>query len=224
MYFFHHHTKQTTDDEFLVKFATRVYVDNIVSINQRFGAIAESNYNADVINLDFGNARDAAKDINDWIKESTNGHINDLVSEDSVSKSVLFLINALYFESSWRFPFNNKTLTRDFTHAPGKKSSRQFMEQTNNFYYFFSRHLNAKILRLPYRGRRFSMFIILPIEVNGLDSVIEKLSAETINNEVWHMDELETRVILPKFKFDTSVNLNGIARDVSEILIFCKTF
>lgn len=198
-------------------------MDNIVNINQRFGAIAEANYNTDVTNLDFGNERAAAKLINDWVKESTNGRITDLVSEDSVSKSVLFLINALYFEGTWRFAFN-KTITREFNHAPGKKSQRQFMEQSGNFYYFFSRHLNAKILRLPYNGRRFSMFIILPIEVNGLDSVIDKLSAETIKNEVWHMDELETRVVLPKFKFDTSVNLNEITRTVRWKLNRLKVF
>jgi serine protease inhibitor len=208
--------KQTTNDDYLVRFVTRVYVDKIVNVNQRFGAIAESNYNSDVISLDFGDSRAAAKDINEWIKESTNGRISDLVSEDTVSNSVLFLINALYFESSWRYPFN-KTLTRDFIHSPGKKSSRQFMEQTNNFYYFFSRQLNAKILRLPYRGRTFSMFMILPIEVNGLDSVIEKLNAETLNNEVSHMKELETLVVIPKFKFDTLVNLNDVTRSVREI-------
>lgn len=185
-----------------------------MNINQRFGAIAEANYNADVINLDFGNESFAAKHINDWIKESTNGHIKELVSEDSVSKSILFLINALYFECTWRYPFN-KTITREFIHGPGKKSSRQFMEQTRNFYFFYSRQLNSKILRLPYYGRKFSMYIILPNEVNGLDSVIDKLNSETIKNEVWHMEDLEARVVLPKFKFDTSINLNDIAKSVS---------
>lgn len=205
--------EQTTDD-YRVNFETRLYVDNIVNINQRFSAIAQHNYNADIINLDFGDAQSSAQHINDWIKQATNGRLTELVSEDSVSKSILFLINSLYFESSWRFAFN-KTFTRDFNHAKGKKSSRQFMEQFGNFYYFYSQHLNAKILRLPYTGRKFSMFIILPNAVNGLDSVIDKLASETLKNEVWHMDELETHVVIPKFKFDTSINLNTVARQVS---------
>lgn len=184
-----------------------------MSINQRFSAIAQHNYNADVLNLDFGDASGSAKHINDWIKQATNGRLSELVSEDAVSKSVLFLINSLYFESSWRYPFN-KTITSDFNYGTGKKSSRQFMEQTGNFYYFYSQHLNAKILRLPYAGRKFSMFIILPNAANGLDSVIEKLSAETIKNEIWHMDEFETHVVIPKFKFDTSINLNSVTKQV----------
>lgn len=188
-----------------------------MNINQRFQAIASYNYNADILNLDFGDASGSAKEINDWIKKATNGKLNEIVSEDSVSKSVLFLINALYFESSWRYPFN-QTITADFNHGNGKKSPRQFMEQTGNFYYFRSQHLNAKILRMPYAGRRFSMFIVLPIQTNGLDSVIEKLASDTVKNEVWHMDELETHVVIPKFKFDTSINLNDVARTVSDVL------
>ena len=89
------------------------------------------------------------------------------------------------------------------------------MEQTSNFYYFYSRHLNAKILRLPYEGRRFSMFIVLPSEVDGIDTVVEKLESNALKNEVWNMDEYKTHVVIPKFKFDTSVNLNEITKAVS---------
>jgi serine protease inhibitor len=138
------------------------------------------------------------------------------VTEDSVSKSIFLLINALYFEGTWRYQFN-KSISRDFFTAPGRKTSKQFMEQTSNFYYFYSPHLNAKILRLPYKGRRFSMFIILPNDVNGVNSVIDKLDANALKNEVWHMDEQEVRVVLPKFKFDTSLNLNEVTRAVSLI-------
>lgn len=58
------------------------------------------------------------------------------------------------------------------------------------------------------------MFIILPMEVNGIDEVINKLDSNALKNEVWHMDEVECHVILPKFKFDTSVNLNEITKSV----------
>ena len=165
-------------------------------------------------NLEFNDVPNSAKAINDWVKDETKGNIKDLVSEDAIQKSILVLINALYFEGTWRFPFN-KTISRDFFTAPGRKTAKKFMEQTSNFYYFYSRHLNAKILRLPYEGRRFSMFIVLPSEVDGIDTVVEKLESNALKNEVWHMDELETHVVIPKFKFDTSVNLNEITKAVS---------
>lgn len=191
-----------------------MYVDQDVKVNQRFQAIAEHNYLADVESLNFNDGRGSAGRINDWVKTATGGRIKDLVSEDAVTNSIVLLINALYFEGTWRFGFN-KTLAADFNVAPGRKLKKQFMERTGNFYYFYSKELDAKLLRMPYNGRRYSMFIVLPNESSNVDKVIEGLSSDTIKNEVWHMDDVEVRVVMPKFKFDTSMNLNEVVKQVS---------
>lgn len=185
-----------------------------MKINQRFGSIVQHNYLADVEELNFDESRAAAQEINSWIKTETNGRIKDLVSEDSVANSVILLINVLYFEGTWRYGFN-KTFTKPFNLSPGKRVDKPFMERTGNFYYFYSKHLDAKILRLPYDGRRYSMFIMLPNNNQSLDTVIDSLDSGTIKNEVWHMDEVEVHVVLPKFKFDSSLNLNDCVQRVS---------
>ncbi|KAL7043123.1 hypothetical protein ACKWTF_001400 [Chironomus riparius] len=123
----------TLNDAYRVNFASKIYVDRIFKIKQRFSGIAEYNYNANVTNLEFNDAHNSAKIINDWVKDVTRENIKDLVSEDSIQKSILVLINALYFEGTWRFPFN-KTISRDFFTAPGRKTAKNFMEQTSNFY------------------------------------------------------------------------------------------
>lgn len=205
---------QIKSDDYNVKFGTKIYLDQDVKVNQRFDAIAEHNYLADIESLDFNNGRASADKINNWVKEATGGKIKDLVSEEAVTNSIVLLINALYFEGTWRFGFN-KTLAADFNVAPGQKLKKQFMERTGNFYYFYSKQLDAKLLRLPYNGRRYSMFIVLPNESSNLDKVIEGLSSDTVKNEVWHMDDVEVHVVLPKFKFDSSVNLNEVVKQVS---------
>jgi serpin B len=208
-----------------VTFGTKVFVDSDVSVNQRFESILKHNYLSDVEQLNFADAQKSASTINKWVKELTQGRLSDLVSEDAVSQAVILLVNALYFEGTWRFGFN-KTVTREFFTAPSKKFQKQYMEQTRNFYYFYSNHLNAKILRLPYNGRRFSMFIILPNAIDGLDDVVERLTADTIKNEVWHMDEVEVHAVIPKFKFDSSINLNDVVRalGITEIFENSATF
>ena len=196
-----------------MNFGTKVFVDQDVSLNQRFGSIAQHNYLADLENLNFNDARTSAGKINKWVSEVTKGNIKDLVSEDSISNSVILMINALYFEGTWRFPFT-KNLKKTFLTSENKKVEKAFMEHTGNFYYFFSKNLGAKILRLPYNGRRYSMFIVLPNEVNGLDAVIDKINSQMMKNEVWHMDELEVHIQMPKFKFDSSINMNDAAKRV----------
>lgn len=193
-----------------------MYVDQDVNPIQRFTSIIQYNYLADVEKLNFADARNAAGSINGWIKAITNGRIKDLVTEDSLQNAVVLLINAMYFEGTWRTPFN-KTFTAPFQVSNGKRSDRSFMERTGNHYYFYSKHLNSKILRIPYSGRRYSMFIILPNEGQFLDNVIDLVSSETLKNEVWHMDEVEVHVVLPKFKFDTSLHLNEVVKKVKAV-------
>lgn len=193
---------------------TSIFLDDYIVVNQRFSAIAHSNYDAMIKNLNFGASRESAAEINDWVNGITGGRISELVSEDAVSQSVIMMLNAIYFEGTWRHGFND-TITRDFHLQPAKSIPKQFVSQTGNFYYFYSRKLNAKILRLPYNGRRFSMFIILPNAIGGIDELVERLEEQDINNDVWHMDEIEVRVSLPKFKFDTTINLNSIIQKVN---------
>lgn len=209
-------------DDYSVNIGTKIYVDKDVNVNQRFGAIVQHNYLADVEELDFTNARGAAQSINTWVKQATNGHIKNLVSEDSVSNSVLLLINALYFEGTWRHAFN-KTIPGKFLTSSGKKVDKNFMERTGNMYYFYSKHLDSKILRLPYNGRRYSMFIVLPNENQNLDTVIDKMDSNTIKNEVWHMDEVEVHLVMPKFKFDSSLHLNEVVQRLGIKEIFENT-
>ena len=98
------------------------------------------------------------------------------------------------------------------------------MERTGTYYYYYSKHLGAKMLRIPYSGRRYSMYIILPEGTNTLDNVISRLTAESVRNEVWHMDEVEVHTVLPKFKFDSSINLNEAVRKVKRLGCIKKTF
>ena len=71
------------------------------------------------------------------------------------------------------------------------------------------------MLRIPYSGHRCSMYIILPDRTNTLDNVISRLTAESVRNEVLHMDEVKVHTVLPKFKFDSSINLNEAVRKVN---------
>lgn len=160
-----------------------------MEVNQRFKSIVEHNYLGDVEELNFADSRSASQTINKWVSEATNGHIKDLVNEGSVSNSVILMLNALYFQGTWRQSFN-KTINAPFLTSAGRSVDKSFIERTGNYYFFDSKHYNAKFLRIPYAGYRYSMFVILPHESSNVDSVIDKLDSTTLKNEVWHMDDL----------------------------------
>lgn len=61
------------------------------------------------------------------------------------------------------------------------------------------------------------MYVILPNKVDGLNEMVGKVDSSTLHRSQWLMDELEVRVVLPKFKFDNEINLNEVLKDVSSM-------
>lgn len=58
------------------------------------------------------------------------------------------------------------------------------------------------------------MYIALPNTVDGLDEMIRKIDSTSLQRAQWLMDEVEVRVLLPKFKFDNEVHLNNVLKEV----------
>jgi serine protease inhibitor len=87
------------------------------------------------------------------------------------------------------------------------------MRCTNRFYYLDSTELGAKIIRLPYAGRKFAMFIALPPKKNnGLTQLVENFNKIDMNEVLSEMDAITVSVLLPKFKLDYKANLNEVMR------------
>lgn len=207
--------------DYKLKFGSKIYIDQSITPRQRYAAIVESHYFTRVEQIEFSNANDAAKMINDWCANITENHIKELVKKDDVQESVIIMLNALYFNGYWRRPFpKNETVQLPFYVSPTSQVRTSFMTVTDTFYYMESQPLDAKLLRLPYKGRKFSMTIILPNAKGGLNEVIRKLESSTLPTAQWLMSEVEVFVQIPKFKFDYTSKLNDILQDIGIKSIF----
>jgi serine protease inhibitor len=45
------------------------------------------------------------------------------------------------------------------------------MKQRNKFNFIFLENVQAKIVEIPYKGKELSMFVLLPVEIDGLKKV-----------------------------------------------------
>lgn len=59
------------------------------------------------------------------------------------------------------------------------------------------------------------MTLVLPNSVDGLDEMINKWDSSSLNRIQWLMDEVEVRVLIPKFAFDTEAHLNDNLKQVN---------
>lgn len=204
------------NDNYILNLATSIFVDNIVTPTQKYKAIAEADYNTTVQRVDFKAANEASALINRWVSEATNGHIKDLTTPGAVQKSVMLMVNAIFFQGVWKAGFAERSTSNlDFNVSPKEKIKVPFMYQNTELFFGYSEELQSRLIRMPYKGDRYAMFIILPNAVAGLNDVIAKMNDRNINHAAENMDRLEINLYLPKFKFDSNIKFTDVLKTVS---------
>ena len=71
---------------------------------------------------------------------------------------------------------------------------------------------DAQILRMPYKGDRLSMLLILPSERDGMTSLEDTITLDAIREGQQHMSSTYVEVSIPKFEIKTSYDLNKSLR------------
>ena len=167
-----------------------------------------SKYDAEVVYDSFK----SAKNINAWIKKKTLEIIDNVVTDDAVSKSKVILANALAIDMGWVEEFDETDTWGDnFYKSDGKKVEAAFMskdtESHANKYY---KDKDLQILSMPlkkYGDTQLEFIAIMPKDLkdyilNGdINADLKKI------HEVGKNEELNIRI--PKFKYDYELNLIG---------------
>uniref|UniRef100_A0A0A1X300 Neuroserpin n=1 Tax=Zeugodacus cucurbitae TaxID=28588 RepID=A0A0A1X300_ZEUCU len=195
--------------DYTLRLDTRLYTDKTVEALPSYAALLKSAYQTPVESLDFDDGVVAAEKINTWISRVTEGRLSQLVTDEGVTNSVMLLVNAIYFNGKWRRQFT-ESHTGVFYRTTNDQLKVSYMELTDNFYYHESNELKAKIIRLPYRGQKFSMFVALPNEGQNIDSFISRMQSEQLKHMQWMTERSKVRVVLPKFKFAYKTDLKAV--------------
>jgi len=173
-----------------------------------------TDYRAEITTLNYADTANAAKTINSWVESKTNGKIKDIVTKGTLAKDTpLALTNAIYFKSDWQSKFeSHRTAKADFTLSDGSKVKTDFMNQTAFFPYLVTGKF--KLVELPYKSERLSMYIILPAK--NIQSIENLLTAEQLNSAIAQADKNSTylNVSIPKFKMETDYDLNDALKAI----------
>ncbi|XP_045471143.1 antichymotrypsin-2-like isoform X11 [Harmonia axyridis] len=190
--------------------ANKVYVANVAKLKESFSKAVVEKFNSEVQTVNFGANVEAAKTINSWVEQKTVNKIKNLISPDDLDALTrLVLVNAIYFKGSWHRKFQKSdTRTEPFYLNEKDTIDVQMMHIEKSFRFKHDDNLKAKVLEMPYSNQEFSMVIILPDERDGikdLEAKLEKVDLTKITEDMYPSD---VNVALPKFKIETTVNLN----------------
>lgn len=166
---------------------------------QRLLAIANQ-FKAESLEVDFTDKEKTQQLMNDWINKKTENFIKE-VDVDLDARTVLALINTIYFKDAWVEKFHEELTTKDeFTQGNGSKVQVDFMNQ--RFFgmgYVQTDTYQAVANRLHNGG---VMYFVLPNE--GVSNVEfdwqEPLKYELINWSIPKFDLSSTHKLVPVAK------------------------
>ncbi|CAH1236757.1 unnamed protein product [Diabrotica balteata] len=191
--------------------ANKVYVKNEYELKDEFKDKVVNNFFSEVQNIDFSQSAAAAKTINTWVEEKTKDKIKDLIQPaDLDALTRLVLVNAIYFKGKWAAPFKPEdTKTEKFYLNDNDSIDVQMMHTKKKFFFKNDEALDAKVLELPYTNKDLSMIVILPNKRDGINELELKLANTDLTKITENMFRPDVIVALPKFKIETTIDLEA---------------
>ncbi|EHB08566.1 Serpin B4 [Heterocephalus glaber] len=201
-------------DAYELKSANKIYKEKTFQLLQEYLDDVKKFYLADVESVDFVNAsEESQKKINTWVEKQTHDKIKEIFPNGSLhSDTKLILVNAIYFKGDWNLKFDEKnTVERKFWLNKDTSKSVQMMEQSNHLKFAPLEDVQAKMVEIPYKGKALSMVVLLPNEVDGLQQLEDKLTAEKLMEwtSLQNMNMTDVNLHLPKFIMEDSYNLKS---------------
>ncbi|KAM3956464.1 serine protease inhibitor 2-like [Aphomia sociella] len=208
--------------EYILNLGSRIYLEQSIVPKQKFAAIAKDFYDTELKRTNFSETAVASKEINDWVTNVTHGRITNLVDHDDLASAVILILNTLFFKGSWRHQFSpNATKPGNFYVSPSEAKLVPMMKIKERFYYVETTKYDAKILRMPYLGRKYAMYIVVPNSLTGLLNVLNGLS--DLQTEMNFLKERTVNVVLPRFNFDYTAILDEVLKEMGIRLLFEDT-
>lgn len=139
-------------------------------------------YGNELVPVDFAKNGDKIKsDINNWIENTTNQKIKDLIPQDvSLKTAVLVLVNAIYFKGDWSLKFKENITSKQTFYSSKDKDLLVDMMIQNNEEFYYKESDDVQVLGLPYLNDELALYIVLPLQRYGLQQLESILTADKL--------------------------------------------
>ncbi|KAM9711735.1 serpin A3-1-like isoform 1-T2 [Dama dama] len=186
-----------------------MFVQDQLKLLDKFIEDARVLYASQAFPTEFNDSNAAMKLINDYVKNKTQGKIEDLFKDlDRFTK--IILVNYIYFKAQWKTRFDPKhTQQAEFHVSENKTVEVPMMSIGLKTPYFRDEELGCTLVELTYTSNDSAIFI-LPDE-GKMQDLEAKLNRETLTR--WRgslQPSLIDTLYLPKFSISSDYNLPHI--------------
>jgi len=198
----------SADPDVALTLANSIWYRQGFPFEKPFLDTCEEQYDALIQALDFSaeNARDT---INNWVKENTNGKIEQIV-DDIDPSTVMFLINAIYFKGIWKYQFDPQdTFQGSFSTASGATVTCPMMQMTAALPVLKTSDFQA--VDLAYGRGNFAMAVFVPEDGKTAQTIIQQFTSglwDQWRQALQEAEQNDVTVEMPKFETRYEKKLN----------------
>ena len=148
-------------------------------------------------------------EINDWVREHTDGLIDRMLEEEPGEDVQLVLMNAAAMDAAWAVPFLAQNTSDAVFHAPGGDVELPFMYEELQAKY--AERDGVQILRLGYADSGLTLLLALPKE-GGMEQLLDKLCEEGVDYFAFEEEPRHVRLSMPKTDIQSDCTMNDALR------------
>ncbi len=195
------------DPNTTLKIANSIWYRQSFNVLPQFTQTEGTYYKATVQALDFANPS-SLNTINNWVSDQTSGKITKILNSIDPN-DMMFLVNAIYFKSSWASKFDPANTTKQsFTRANNSQVSTDFMVGSD-MACNVSNNTDANLVELPYSNQKYSMVIVMPNGGKSVNDIAAEMDSTTWQSWAGRLSTYRADITMPKFQFSYSANLNA---------------
>jgi serpin B len=200
-----------------VGIANSMWMKEGIPVEEKYKITIQQAYEAEIRTLN-GQQTQAKEEINQWVKQHTEGMISNLMQEPPEKEALMILVNAIAFDGNWMDEFDPEyTTDEEFKLVNGKDLSVRMMHQTKQFQY--SENEDWQAVRLPYGDGQMHLLIVLPQEGRTLDEVQQQLLDAPKRLDAGSEYRL-VELSLPRFRAEYGVNLRETLQQMGMEMAF----
>ncbi|KAM9202039.1 corticosteroid-binding globulin [Dugong dugon] len=189
-----------------------LFLDRRLELLESFSADTKHYYESEALATDFQDWVGASRQINEHVKNKTQGKIVDLFPELE-SPASLILVNYVFLKGMWAQPFDLESTSEEDFHVSKTTTVKvPMMFQSSFIKYLNDSVLPCQLVQLDYTGNG-TVFFILP-DKGEMDTVIAALSRDTIQRWSESLSLGQVHLHIPKVSISGSYDLRGVLGDM----------
>jgi len=199
---------------FTYSIANGIFINKLVELSEEYKDMVECFFQGKVASME----DHAADQINSFVSEATEGHIKKIVTETSLRETKLVVVSAVHFKGEWTEPFKPTKGYKFQTSFRAEGIKMPFMEKESMMHFIDEQ--DKMIVRVPYKGDRVALYIVLPKEEGAED--LSGVELNKANMDSSKMEKTLVKLVLPKFSIGTTMRLKSPLKKKGIVQLFDK--